>query len=62
MLMCYEKEEQKGVRGRIEDVKYKVVAHPDFVKQVKASNKRLSDARKTTAPPGSLAKAGMAQR
>ena len=51
VLMSYEREERKGVRGRILDVKYKVVAHPDFAKQVKAANKRVSDAKRSVAPP-----------
>jgi len=62
VLLSCEREEQKGARGRLTDVKYKVLAHPDFVKQVKAANKRLSDARRTTALPNALGQGREVQR
>lgn len=52
LLLYYEREESKGARGRITDVKYRVFAHPEFVKQVKAANKRLSEARRTVETAG----------
>ena len=45
VLIDFERQEQRGARNRILDVKYTLRPHPDFVKQVKAANKRLSDSR-----------------
>lgn len=45
VLNTIEKHENRGSRNRILDVKYTLLPHPDFVKQVKAANKRLSDGR-----------------
>jgi hypothetical protein len=45
VLITIEKQEHRGDRSRILDVKYRLLPHPDFVKQVKAANKRLSDGR-----------------
>jgi hypothetical protein len=42
VLLSYEKQDQRGERSRILDVKYTLQPHPEFVKQIKAANKRLS--------------------
>lgn len=52
VLMSFEKQEQRGARSRILDVKYTLQPHPDFVKQVKAANKRLSASRSKLAALG----------
>jgi hypothetical protein len=36
-------EEKRGARNRILDIKYTLTPHPDFVKLVKAANKRVLD-------------------
>ena len=56
VLLSIKKQENRGARSRILDVKYSLMPHPDFVKQVKAANKRLSDGRSKLAaltPPAS---------
>jgi hypothetical protein len=45
ILIDFNRKEQRGARNRILDVKYTLSPHPDFVKQIKAANKRLSDSR-----------------
>jgi hypothetical protein len=45
VLIDFDRQEHRGARNRILDVKYTLKAHPDFVKQVKAANKRLFDGR-----------------
>jgi hypothetical protein len=47
ILLSFEKETERGSRNRILDVKYILTPDPDFVKHVKAANKRLSEGRKT---------------
>lgn len=42
VLLSYKKQDERGTRGRILDVKYTLQPHPEFVKQIKAANKRLS--------------------
>jgi hypothetical protein len=44
VLMDWTKEERRGGRNRIDDVKYRLVPDMEFIKQVKAANKRSSTA------------------
>jgi len=43
VMIFFEKEERRGERNKILDIKYSFVPHPDFVKDVKASNRRQRD-------------------
>lgn len=45
MLMSYSKTERRGKRNKIEDVLYTLTASVEFIREMKASNKRLSDAK-----------------
>jgi hypothetical protein len=54
VLLYFEKQDHRGDRNRILDVKYSLQPHPDFVKQVKAANKRLSEGRGKIAALGAL--------
>ena len=47
VMIFFEKEERRGQRNKILDIKYSFVPHPDFVKDVKASNRRQRDGRET---------------
>jgi hypothetical protein len=47
VMIFFEKEERRGERNKILDIKYSFVPHPDFVKDVKASNRRQRDGRET---------------
>lgn len=49
ILTAIQKEIITGIRGKIEDVIYTLLPHPNFVKEVKAANKRLQDAREILA-------------
>ncbi|PON19359.1 replication protein [Candidatus Entotheonella serta] len=44
LIMFFEKEETRGARNKIVDVKYLLTPHFDFVRDVKAANKRQRDA------------------
>jgi hypothetical protein len=44
VLLCYVKNERKGEKGKILDVNYVLTPHPAFVSQIKAANKRSSEA------------------
>lgn len=44
VLMDWSAEERRGARNRIDDVLYTLKAHPDFIADVKAANKRRKDA------------------
>lgn len=41
-------EEARGDRNKILDIKYSLMPHPEFVKDVKAANKRQKDGKETT--------------
>ena len=41
VLTCVDRMAQLGPRNPIEDVKYRLVPHPEFVREVKAANHRL---------------------
>jgi len=43
VLMCFDKQEERGERNSILDVKYTLTPDLEFVKQVKAANKRQSE-------------------
>lgn len=45
VLLGYEKDTRRGERQKILDVAYLLTPHPDFVRQVKAANKRQGDSR-----------------
>ena len=45
VLIFFEKNETRGQRNKILDIKYSFAPHPDFVKDVKASNRRQRDGR-----------------
>lgn len=45
VLVAIQKEERRGIRAQLIDVKYTLKPHPKFIAQVKAANKRLSDGR-----------------
>lgn len=46
VLMSFSREEDlRGPRNKIIDIKYSLVPHPDFIKDVKAANKRQRDAK-----------------
>jgi len=45
IIMYYEGEEIRGKRNALEDVRYKISPHPDFIVQVKRANKKLALAR-----------------
>jgi len=49
VIIAFEKEEQRGSRNRIIDIKYALLPHPSFVKDVKVANKRQQEARTTLA-------------
>ena len=42
IIIYYEGEEIRGKRNALEDVRYKISPHPNFIAQVKRANKRLS--------------------
>ena len=45
VLLSFEKiEEKRGARNKILDTRYSLLPHPDFVKDIKAANKRQKDA------------------
>jgi hypothetical protein len=46
VVLAFNKEERRGERNKIEDIKYTLTPSPFFVKDVKAANKRLDDGRK----------------
>jgi hypothetical protein len=45
LLTFMREEERRGERNKILDIKYSLSPHPDFVKDVKAANKRQRDAK-----------------
>jgi hypothetical protein len=45
VLIFFGKEERRGERNKILDIKYSFVPHPDFIKDVKASNRRQREGR-----------------
>ena len=47
VMLTFEKEESRGARNKILDIKYSFTPHPEFVKDVKAANKRQRDSRET---------------
>lgn len=46
VILGFKKEERRGERNKIEDIKYILTPSPFFVKDVKAANKRLDDGRR----------------
>jgi hypothetical protein len=51
ILMSFDKQDERGRRNRTLDVKYTLTPHLDFVKAVKAANKRLSNSRQELEAP-----------
>jgi len=51
VMLSFQKEEQRGERNKIIDIKYNLTTDPSFVRDVKAANKRQQDAR-ITSPTG----------
>lgn len=50
VLLSYERAgEIRGEKNRIEDIKYSLLPHPNFVREIKAANKRLRNAMDTIA-------------
>lgn len=49
VMLTFQKEERRGERNKIEDIKYALTPSPNFVRDVKAANKRQQEAR--TLPP-----------
>ena len=47
VLNGFSKEERRGSRNAIEDVHYKLYAHPEFIKEIKAANARKNTASET---------------
>jgi len=47
VLNGFAKEERRGQKNSIEDVLYKIHAHPDFIKEIKAANARKNQAVQT---------------
>jgi hypothetical protein len=45
VMIFFEKEDTRGERNKILDIKYSFVPHPEFVKDVKASNRRQREGR-----------------
>jgi hypothetical protein len=45
VLILFQKNETRGQRNKILDIKYSFVPHPDFIKDVKASNRRQREGR-----------------
>jgi len=46
VILFFEKEDKRGERNKIIDIKYSLTPSPVFVKDVKAANKRLEDGKK----------------
>lgn len=45
VLMSYRRiEEKRGTKNRVDDIKYSLLPHPNFVREIKAANKRLRNA------------------
>lgn len=45
IILSFQREEQRGERNRIIDIKYTLTPDPSFVREIKAANKRQKDAR-----------------
>jgi len=45
VILDWQAEERRGERNRIDDILYRIKAHPHFISDVKAANKRSSEAK-----------------